>query len=64
MIPNPTKPKESAMQETSSLRPEDIEVQTFAPLTPGFHIVDEDPVDPASGRDLELLTQAGGIGHV
>ena len=52
------------MQETSSLRPEDIEVQTFAPLTPGFHIVDEDPVDPASGRDLELLTQAGGIGHV
>jgi hypothetical protein len=40
------------MPETSSLRPEDIEVQTFAPLTPGFHIVDEDPTDPASGRDV------------
>jgi hypothetical protein len=52
------------MQETSSLRPEDIEVQTFAPLTPGFHIVDEDPADPASGRDFIGLGLNGGVAHI
>ncbi len=52
------------MPENGALRPEDIEVETFAPLTPGFHLVDEDPVDPASGYDDVAPSTHGGITRV
>jgi hypothetical protein len=50
--------------ETSSLRPEDIEVNTFVPLTPGYHFVDEDPTNPASGYDDVAPSPGGGITRV
>ena len=54
---------ESTVSETSSLRPEDIEVQTFAPLTPGFRVVDEDPTDPISGVPIIIHYPDGTIGR-
>jgi hypothetical protein len=42
-----------------SLRPEDIVVETFSQLSPGFHVVDEDPADPASGRDVVIPLASG-----
>jgi hypothetical protein len=52
------------MTQTGALRPEDIEIQTFAPLTPGVHFVDEDPVDPASGYDDVAPSPQGGTTRV
>ncbi len=52
------------MPETSSLRPEDIKVETFAPLTPEFHVVDEDPADPASGHDVVVPNGRGHFTHM
>jgi hypothetical protein len=39
------------MPEDSSVRPEDITVEAFVTLDPGFHAVDEDPADPIGGYD-------------
>lgn len=40
------------MPDTTSLRPEDLTVETIRPVPAEFHFVDEDPTDPAAGRDL------------
>jgi hypothetical protein len=51
------------MPETSSVRPEDIRVDTFATLAPGFHAVDEDPTNPVGGYDVTFENANGSITH-
>ncbi len=51
------------MPETSSVRPEDIKVEAFVTLDPGFHAVDEDPVDPAGGYDEIFPNRNGSWTH-
>jgi hypothetical protein len=56
-MPEPT-------SENSSLRPEDIAVETFSQLPPGFHAVDEDPTDPAYGYYFDVPLPDGRTAHV
>jgi hypothetical protein len=55
---------ENMPEEQSLLRPEDIVVETFSQLSPGFHVVDEDPADPASGYDFSIPNPWGTITNV
>ena len=40
------------MPEPTSLRPDDLTIESARPVPAEFHFVDEDPSDPAAGHDV------------
>ena len=52
------------MPDTTSLRPDDLMVETLRPVPAEFHFVDEDPTDPASGRDAIIPLPSGHNAHL
>ena len=52
------------MEDSDSLRPEDIRVDTFTTWPAEFHVVDEDPADPMAGRDEVVPNGNGHFTHV
>ena len=51
------------MPDTTSLRPDDLTVESFRPVPAEFHFVDEDPSDPAAGTDTVIITTSGRVVH-
>jgi hypothetical protein len=51
------------MPDKTSLQPDDLTVEPFRPIPAEFHFVDEDPSDPAAGRDEVVVLPSGHNGH-